>query len=649
MIFSTKMKYKISLIALCFSLNFIYSQQQITDFNSSEGDKSSDPSGFIEFNNLLFFNATTASFGREIWVTTGNTDEAYLLKDINQGKENGINGALSNVSVKLNGELYFIAADEFSQGEILKTDGTSANTTKVTDFIGTPISKLTLVGNKFYFLIKKDDNLNLWISDGTSGGTQLVKGNMPIWNSVTFQEKLDNLFVFTFQANGSNDSKVWRSDGTETGTFPLTEGIDGNGSGIGGTSALSQYVEHDNILYFVSRQYLYKTDGTLANTSQVTSLHNAQIDLINYSDAIEINGNLYFQFYQHDDKRLFIWEYNPNTDIATKIYDSSSTQTFGVANFIDYQNDLFFIGPNPSGGTSLLKIDLNDYSEVDIKEFDDGTTIPNPSIFTSFNAGTLQKINNQKLFCAIPYFSLTKRKGWISEYTSATTINIPNLDDVYSVFDYNNLVFYPKEATNMGRELWKSDGTNDGSFLVDNINKSKNGLKLNDIIDSVTLDDKLIFVADDAANGREHWVYDNNNLSLLKDINPGSQSSASFDSFIIFKNELYFVARMNTDITLWKTDGTTEGTTETITFEPSDNILSVSNLMAINGNYLYFFPFNSSWEYKLYRTDGTSKEFLFELGVNSNNLTLSPEEIQTSGNYIYYTALGNLWALDTTN
>ncbi|HBY67026.1 MAG TPA: hypothetical protein DEG69_04205, partial [Flavobacteriaceae bacterium] len=103
---------------------------------------------------------------------------------------------------------------------------------------------------------------------------------------MTFEGTSNDTFIFTFQTEGSNYSRVWRSDGTENGTFPITDEVDGNGSN-GSTISPSEYVQYNNKLYFVTREYLYTTDGTLENTKIVSDLaHDTSANSVRFGDVI---------------------------------------------------------------------------------------------------------------------------------------------------------------------------------------------------------------------------------------------------------------------------------------------------------------------------------------------------------------------------
>jgi len=639
---SILMKNSFLIFGLLFMFKFAVGQVMITDFLYKDGDKSSSPSNFVEFNQKMFLEATTESFGREIWVTEGNVNEAIILKDINPGKNSGIH-AFSESSVIINNTLYFIANDGNSIGEIWKTDGTAEGTQKVTNFLNSNISRLTLIGEHFYFLIKKNDLLQVWISDGSYTGTRIVKDNLPIWNSITFQGKCNNTFIFTFQPYGSNSCKVWRSDGTSDGTYPITMEISGNGAGSIGSSALSQYIEFNNELYFVSRDYLHKTDGTLDNTVIITSLYSAETGFITFADVIEANEKLYFSFFKVDNYHLFIWESDGTESGSNKIYDESGNRYFTTSNLLGMEDALIFCGVNNTGGTSLLNLSLTDYSVSHIKELQD--SIEKPFIFSrDYDLCKIQKINENKIFCSSPIDSY-QRKGWFSELTEETTINIENLDNVINIFRFNGSLYFSKNTDLEGYELWKSDGTEDNIFLLDNINKSKYGMSNKPLI---SLNSDLIFTANNGVIGDEMWKY-NGTTTLLKDIREGPSGSFS-DSFIEFDNHIFFVSNDSIHgIELWKTNGTQSGT------KIAHDIIegaerSYPRLLRLHKGILYFIVYKDN-HYHLCKSNGSDFELIKDLGENAYGVAYRVLEMISSGDFLYFITTGSgqdLWISDGT-
>ncbi|MCC9073722.1 T9SS type A sorting domain-containing protein [Flavobacterium sp. F-65] len=443
------MKTKLLLFFLIVAIVKIDAQQLIYNF-------SGNPIGLIKFNNNIFFNASSEGFGNEIWQTDGTISNATLLKDINPGNESSYSRLLNSSSAILNNKLYFIAKDGSSDGEIWKTDGTENGTTKVTSFINGRTLKLTTVGSYIYFLIKTIDDpltstLQVWRTDGTTGGTILVKENLPIWNTPTFEGKCNDTFIFTFQPPSTSNSRVWRSNGTLEGTFPITPEIDGNGSG-GGTTALSQYIEHNNKLYFVSRNFLHETDGTLENTKKVGSLYEANTNLVAFSDVVEVNKNLYFMFYLQDNKSMSIWKFNPVSEDISIIYNNVFTaQYFSPSNLVKANNSLLFCASNKTeGGASLVSLDLANNAVSEVKTFSD-VNIEKPLVFNkNFHTYTISKIRDNEYFIISGVDKGFKRKGWISNVVTHNIENISALDNVTYAITYNDYLYYSKDS-----KLWK--------------------------------------------------------------------------------------------------------------------------------------------------------------------------------------------------
>lgn len=453
------MKINLLLISLLLSVK-VYSQIQITSFTHEQTD-GIVADGFVEFNGMLFFSATTDGYGHEIWVSDGTSANTTLLKDINKGEGDGFSGILNAKSAILNNELYFFATDEEYGTELWKTDGTTDGTVRVTNSLDNDsYDALTAAGNYLFFL-QKGDYLQVWKCDGTNEGTLLVKDNISFWNSISFQGKCNDKFIFTFQANGSNDAKVWCSDGTTDGTHAITDALDGNGSYPSGTSGLTQYINYNDKLYFISRYYLHETDGTAAGTKIISDVWDAGSDLLRFSDAIEVGGKMYFMFYSADLYQLSIWESDGTTNGTKEIYTNNSNRYFYPSNLVTINNSLIFCASNESGGTSLLSLNLNDYSAKELEELIDN---PNePFIFQYYrNPCAIIKLSDEKLFLSTLNGSDAKI-GWIynvpdntinqiSEFDNVTIVieNISVPDDIRLATVYNDELYYSKD-----KQVWK--------------------------------------------------------------------------------------------------------------------------------------------------------------------------------------------------
>ena len=644
------------LLLLCFaSSNQLSAQVQLTDFNYPEGDKGSNPAAFVRFNGLLFFQAYTNTEGREIWVSDGTTANTRLLKDINPGASSGISSFSS--AVVLGDLLYFIANDGENGHQLWATKGTAQSTRRITSIAGLSANaRLTLVGDQLFFTIRHDRLLAVWKSDGTQEGTQVVKDGLSIMNTPSFEGSANNLFFFTFQPDGSNNSRVWRSDGSEAGTFPLTGEIDGNGAGPSGTSELTQYIEFNNELYFVARSSqlfpfyentgIIKTDGSLEGTLPVKGLHDGYSRLIDVADVIEVNQKLYFSFFEAAYNRIFIWESDGTASGTKNIYDESGDQYYMPSNLSTDGSNLLFTGKGTDNMTSLLSLSTDNYELTEINQLF-SYTVKAPFYRPSNSIHRL----SDKLYHIFVETLGNEKDHWITDLSEANTRQIDLLKHREKLFFYKDHIYFDALATQHGKELWRADQAFSGSELFLNINESKYGLEI--FSSFASLDEKILFSALTPEIGQELWAYHKatDEVSLVKDIRQGEASSYPYD-LIRFKDHIYF--RANTEergTMLYKSDGTESGTiTVSDAIEGPEQSNSISHIAATK-ELLFFVSRLKNSHYGLNSTNGTDTWLIKDLGLNGYDWPLEVSALVTVGNQVYfstYGAGGDLWISDGT-
>lgn len=88
-----------------------------------------------------------------------------------------------------------------------------------------------------------------------------------------------------------------------------------------------------------------------------------------------------------------------------------------------------------------------------------------------------------------------------------------------------NTAFFAATSFTYGTELWKSDGTTDGTVMVKDINPGTSSSYLSKL---TILGNTLYFIANDGTSGTELWKSDGTpeGTLLVKDINPGASSSS---------------------------------------------------------------------------------------------------------------------------
>ena len=160
----------------------------------------------------------------------------------------------------------------------------------------------------------------------------------------------------------------------------------------------------------------------------------------------------------------------------------------------------------------------------------------------------------------------------------------------------NYLVFTADDGQN-GRELWITDKTEQGTYMVKNINTNGSS----DPYQLHVLDGILYFTAEDENHGRELWKSDGTEVgtTIVKDINPGNNSSYYWvedfitgDLFIIHQGELYFGCDDGTHgVEVCRSDGTSEGTTLAVDATPGENSSWPLHLTSM-GEKVFFTAYN---------------------------------------------------------
>lgn len=672
---------------------------------------------YLVMQNRGYFVGDDGVNGRQLWSTDGTASGTNMVANL------GASGSTASpVLYGIFGSLLiFRKVDAFGVPQLYVTDGTSAGTRALTSLTGqnsSVSSEFLIAGNKFYFATSGTtggiSGGNIWVSDGTPAGTRHVSnpyegtsvgddaerspyafslvGSLVIYGSNGLLWSIDtntdtlagvvagsggipgfgpprvlvgpvamNGYVVCIAEIGAfGGRELWRSDGTDAGTYPVATISSGPLSFSDQQAALLRRVG-DRVLFVGSdAQYgsqLWSSDGTSSNTGRLTNVSlpaNSVSPTVIYKAAI--GGSAYVLL--PDGAQVSTWSMwrTDGTLGGTRlvaglppISSAGATQIIGDAATMYIKT---------YGGTSSLFRYL--------PSLDSTTSVKNG--FTSsitdgfyFNAGSLYFSTNDSVLGDEP---------WVSDGTQAGTRLLANIkaettdggSSPNELVNFKGAVVYVADDGISGRELWRSDGTAAGTLLLADINpgsSSSNPSNLfvaNDVLyffateadgnnklmrlsDSpavfqalasiapsppppplgvpnqnptcvrntpVLLNGQIYFAAYTGTLGLELWASDGTpgGTRLVSDIYPGAGHSNPCQ-LTILDGQLYFPATsISGGNELWASDGTTGGTRQVADIAPSGLSSSPAGLTVLNGT-LYFGASNGSNGRQLWRSNGT--------------------------------------------
>ncbi|MBC8046544.1 MAG: T9SS type A sorting domain-containing protein [Fimbriimonadaceae bacterium] len=463
---------QILLIATCFSLKLLAQPvpQLIKDI--FPGDGHSYPGRFCEINDVVYFFANDGVNGGELWRTDATEEGTYMVKNIGPGAASHCESTWGCGSeyIVMNDILYFRATDNIHGSEIWRSDGTEAGTYMLKDInpgLG-DCSNSTFMSAQ-YFTVMDDvlyfaadgggNNIELWRSDGTEAGTYLVKDFAAGSSSVPqFLSNIDNTLYFQCR-NADDESEIWKSDGTEAGSVLIkqmwTRSYD-YGNAFFKFGDYVYFSGDDNVDAYNFE--LWRTDGTPSGTILFKSLNPEDEDGSDPREFHILNDKLIFTARPESYDVLFI---SDGTDVGTVQLKDNNGNDFSVEFYwLPAENKIYFNGDNDDDERGLWVTDGSD-------------------------AGTT--------------FLSAIESGSFADY-SATVVN------------GNNIIYKGYDDDNGCTTIFQSNGTVDGTF------QSMTCDDLSYPYEMITYNDKVILDATSDAYGGELWLFEPEFATGINDV-----------------------------------------------------------------------------------------------------------------------------------
>ena len=363
--------------------------------------------------------------------------------------------------------------------------------------------------------------------------------------------------TFLFRANdGTSGAELWRSDGTEAGTVRVKDIVPGPAS-----ADPRSFVTAGGLVFFkafdgAGASHLWRSDGTEAGTFALKAV-TASIE-----PPVAIGATVFFAGL---DNGLELWRTDGTLEGTTLVRDLSTSLGGGSPTDLTAVGaTIFFVaGADDGSGRELWRSDGTAPGTLRVKDIFPGSNSSNPDSLTAVGGLLFFRASD---FTGSSLF-------WRSDGTEAGTFRIENVNaagpngviqcttsPVSQLFDFGGTLFFAGNA-NDGTgdlELWRSDGTQAGTFRVKDIFPGPNPSSPYCFVD---VGGTLFFAANDGASGQELWRTDGTEAGTLrvKDILPGGGNSTP--SFLTNAGgTLFFTASDASAGELWRSDGTEAGT-----------------------------------------------------------------------------------------
>jgi len=641
------------------------------------GSASSVPVFLAPLGGLLLFAATDASTGREPWVSDGTPAGTQRLADTRNGLSGGMNPlSTSRPQFATLGGTAFFGANDGSHLGLWSTDGTPGGTAKVVDLVvagevndrvigartigsgvylahrdftagsyvatgglwysdGTAPGTLELatfetslertgpltvpveVGGTAYFIgSTRDLGSELWRSDGTLLGTELVKD---VWPGAA--DGVGALFASPVGLLlGAKHPEVgyepWFSDGTEGGTHMLRDTFPGPANG---GVQLSQVGAGPGVLgaevFFLATDStsltsaLWRSDGTPVGTTEAFVI-----------GAPSASGGRPWELAPFGDRILF----SARDGVIGRepwISDGSFAGTASLGDlaagasgsdpryFAEVGSIALFSAWTPGTGRELFATDGTPGGTALVADLVPGSDSSSPAELTTLGGLVVFRACEPAGGCEL----------WSSDGTAPGTTQIADLlPGTVGSFPEQltaaaGKILFRATTPSSGTELWVTDGTEAGTSLLAEIAPGALS-SLPQALKGAAA--RVFFTADDGVHGLEIWTSDGTpaGTQLTRDVAPGAADSVyanAPDHSAMHDGLLYFAAFDDGFATCsdpWKSDGSFAGTQkvrEMNDFDPSGG--GSVQWMGSGGSFLWFgFIDGTTFDWEPYRTDGSS-------------------------------------------
>jgi ELWxxDGT repeat protein len=458
------------------------------------GSGGSDPHYFVEAGSRTYFCANDREHGIELWSSDGTSEGTTLVADIFPGTVGSEPWSL----VEFQGMLYLCADSPDFGEEVFRTNGTSEETKLLVDIVPGPVSSgpdnLTNLKNQRLLFTCSDGSHGeeLWGTDGTASGTVLVadirkhRTQTSPSSSPHDLTALDTKLLFAAGEREHGD-ELWVSDASSDGTLLVRDIYPGPAD-----SRPEGFVRLGAGLLFSAKspesgRELWRTDGTSGGTVLVKDILGGPVDS---NPRMSLASGDVVYFVADDDTHAdALWRTDGHQAGTTSLTASTPALSGGhVEELFELRGRVYYYVVNSKGARALWTIravnNLPHLLEPVVTPTDIRTALQVPATAPASDAHAGGDLPARLVIAIHP------PGGTRSPHRT---------------IDFGNLTLFVAYTIETGSELWKTDGTIEGTSLVADCFPGPASASPVLLAASQTA---FLFVADHPQHGRVLWESD---------------------------------------------------------------------------------------------------------------------------------------------
>jgi ELWxxDGT repeat protein len=613
------------------------------------------PEALTNVNGTLFFAANDGVHGWELWRSDGTPAGTRMVDDLYPYYWKP---SLLTVAGDL---LYFVGPTG-----LYVSDGTSAGTRRIVSVVG-GIESITLIDGAIYYQVASYDYSynDLWRTDPSGADAQLIQplvSDPPVeYNGRAYFVNQSNQLlssaatgpaelVATIEPSSGTlqralgvvngkliltgtlgyEQTLWASDGTAAGTSRI--------AAFPGTRTVNAQVAGNKLFYLVFNDrypqpmgtFLYRTDGTAEGTSfvMVTSTYRNS----GFGEMAVLHDQLYFVEREINSERnvVRLWQTDGTpqgtrfiSEVARRdpLFDSGENlrpfdlQTCGDRLMLPARSIEAGFEPWISDGTPQRTHLLKDVNTTGASSY----------------PWVIGVVNGRTIFTADDGLHGTRgRYLWLTDGTQKGTKLLaevtpqprhPTTEDMNNGVLFHGVLYFSAVDESRGGQLWRSDGTPHGTYVVRDIPYAPSPPTM------VVIQDRLYFFG--TYGGM--WSTDGTE-SGTQQIKFAGEMPMNVSEVVAADHHFFLVSNQSVSQTLlWVSDGTAEGTV------PLRSGF-LRSLTALN-DLLIFTGYNGGND-ALWRSDGTVA------GTVPIGGPTGCTALRAMGDVVYFISAGDLWKTD---